>query len=133
MRSIRDGKRTMIVSATDMQDRARPFARALIEHQERRTGSRMATYEGVASWVGVSSSWLRKLIGRQPVDLGAHQFHNLASVYRSLCERIEAERDHERALAAALRGKADEAISSTLGMVERAPGSEAGGKGQVKS
>lgn len=119
----------MIMSATDMQERARPFARALVEHQERRTGSRMAAYEGVASWVGVSSSWLRKLIGRQNVDLGAHEFFNLASVYRSVCERIEADAQHQRALAAALRGKADEAMGSGLGVDLRVSGSEEGREG----
>lgn len=116
-------------SSVDMLEKARPFASALVEHQERRTGSRMAAYEGVASWVGVSSSWLRKLLGRQPVDLGAHEYLNIVHAYRSLCERIEERAAHERQLATALRGQADEAIQSALGVVDRVPGPQESGKG----
>ncbi len=107
-----------MTSATETVDRVRPFAAALVERAERQTGSRMAAYERVASTVGVSDGWLRKLIGRQPdIGLAAWQYLNIVSAYRGLCERIEAEAEHERARAAALRRQADEAYFGAMGVV----------------
>ncbi len=123
----------MIVTADEMEERARPVARALVEHHERLTGSRMAAYEGVASWIGVSSSWLRKLIGRQPsTALGAHEYINLVSAYRSVCERVEAAGKNERAKAAILRGiTTDAVVASHLGMALRLTQSSSCGTKEV--
>lgn len=115
-----------MLTAADLSERARPFAAALIEREERRTGSRMAAYENVASMVGVSSSWLRKLIARQPFAIAAHHFHNLAAAYVALCERVEREAAHERQRAAALRKKADEVCEGTIGMANGHDRSETG-------
>ena len=100
MRTDVDRKRTMITAA-DGIDRARPFAAALVEREERRSGSRMSAYAAVARTVGVSESWLRKLLGRQPVVVAVHEYINLASAYVASCERIEAEADRQRRIAAA--------------------------------
>lgn len=111
------------MTGADTLNHARPFAAALVDREERRTGSRMTAYEIVASTVGVSSSWLRKLLGRQPgLIVEAHEFLNIAHAYRSLCERIEAEAQRERALAAALREKADAALASAPVLVPGAAG-----------
>jgi hypothetical protein len=96
MRKISARKRTMMTAA-DTMDQARPMASILVEGAQRRLGSRMAAYDRVASSVGVSPSWLRKLIGRQPgLALAAHEFENLKLAYRSFCERIEADAEQER-------------------------------------
>lgn len=109
--------RTMMTAA-DALSYARPFAAALVERDERTAGSRMAAYEMVAQRIGVSPSWLRKLVGRQPgLVVEAHEYLNIAAAYRRLCERVEAEAERERALAAALREKADAALASAPGMV----------------
>jgi hypothetical protein len=123
----------MIVTADDMEERARPVARALVEHHEQLTGSRMAAYEGVAGWIGVSSSWLRKLIGRQDhIALHAHEYSNLVSVYRSVCERIEKAGRHEQAKAALIRGVTTDAIvASHLGMALRLTQSDESGTEKV--
>lgn len=105
-----------------MLNRARPFAAGLVEREERRTGSRMAAYERVSEMVGVSGSWLRKLLGRHDgLMMEAHEFLNIAAAYRRVCERIEAERDREREMFLALRGDADAALESTGGLVAMAP------------
>jgi hypothetical protein len=70
----------------------------------------MTAYERVASTIGVSASWLRKLIGRQSVELAAHEYLNIALAYRKLCERIEAEAENNRRRAVA----AMESINATL-------------------
>ena len=103
-------------SAVQMQDRVRPFACALIDYQHRRTGSRMAAYDRVADETGVSSSWLRRLVGRAHLDLAAHEYLNILAAYASLCERIERQTEHERQITLALKGDADAAIEGALGV-----------------
>lgn len=116
MRTIVARKRSMMTAA-DSLDRVRPFAFALVQRDERTTGSRMAAYDTVARRIGVSPSWLRKLIGRQPVAVAAHEFHNIVLAYRGLCERLEADAALDRALAAAIREDADAALAGTSGTV----------------
>lgn len=108
------GQGRPMLTAPQTAEQARPFAAELVARVERQTGSRMAAYERVASTVGVSARWLRKLIGRQPIELAAHEYLNIVAAYRSLCERIEAEAELERARAAALRRQADEALRGAM-------------------
>lgn len=116
-----------MVNATDTVDQTRPFVAALVEREESHTGSRMAAYERVAQMVGVSPSWLRKLLGRQPdvKEIAAHEFLNIAAAYRSLCLRLEAEAERERRKATVLREKADAVIASASVVVAEQTG-EAG-------
>lgn len=77
----------------------RNAAAALVEREERRTGSRMVAYEIVAQTVGTSSEWLRKFISsneaKEPrMTVG----FNLIQVYRQVCERVEQAGDKERKL-----------------------------------
>jgi hypothetical protein len=125
MRTIVARNRTMMTAA-DTLDRVRPFAYALVQRDERASGSRMAAYDSVARRVGVSPAWLRKLIGRRPVAVAAHEYHNICIAYRGLCERIEADAAIDRALAAAIRREADEAIASTSGEMAGVAGFEVG-------
>lgn len=126
------GRAMIMMSSEDMIERARPFAVALVEHQERRTGSRMQAYESVARWCGVSSSWVRKLVGRQQTDLRAHQYLNLLSAYRSLCERLEVEAENERRLLAEMKGRADEALERAMGLADRSREKAVGGAKATK-
>jgi tellurite resistance protein len=126
MRTKHARKRTMMTSS-DTLESVRPFANALVERAERQTGSRMAAYEMVASTVGVTSTWLRKFLGRQPgLVVEYHEGLNIIAAYRALCERIEAEAEHERKMLAALRGKADAALDCTHTAVVVSPRQDEG-------
>jgi hypothetical protein len=115
-----------MISAADSVDRVRPFAAALVQSEERRRGSRMSAYHAVAQVVGVSESWVRRLLGRRHVVVEHHHALNLASAYRRLCERIEAEAERERQITNALRREADEIVASTAGLVDSPSGSDCG-------
>lgn len=125
-------KRTMI-TADAIAEQARPFAVALVQTAEPRTGSRMRAYEHVAATVGVSASWLRKLIGRQHVVIAAHEYLNLADAYRSLCEQIEAKAAQEQQQAAVLRETLDALLSCTSIVVESPKGKAAAGEAYPRS
>ena len=113
-----------LLTAEELLFRVRPLASALIDHKRRETGSKMTAYERVASSVGGSASWLRKLLGRQPnVDLAAHQYMNIVALYRKLCERIEAEAENERRKLEALMDHADAFLDSPLPPASRSAGS----------
>jgi hypothetical protein len=122
MRKIRTRGCRKMVNAADTLEQARPWAVALVENQERNAGSRMAAYERVASMVGVSPSWLRKLIGRAPEvkEIATHETMNLAAAYSALCLRIEAAAERERQAAAAMRRQADAIVQGDLGVVASA-------------
>ena len=45
---------------TNALDRARQAARALVDREERRWGSRMSAYAAVAATVGASPEWVRR-------------------------------------------------------------------------
>jgi len=111
-RKISDRNRTML-SPTDTIDEIRPIARALVEREERNTRSRMLAYDRVASRVGASSSWLRKLVGRHDVALASHTYQNLKLAYARACERLEAEAEAEKRAFMALGGK--DATSEGMG------------------
>lgn len=88
---------------------SRSAAAALVEREERRTGSRMVAYEIVAQTVGTSAEWLRKFISsneaKEPrITLG----FNLILAYRRVCERVEQAGDRERQL----KEKANAALES---------------------
>lgn len=106
-------------------------ARALIEREERKSGSRMVAYETVASAVGASADWLRDFVGPNPrVSLSFQTGWNILSVYRQWCSRVEQEIANERALIAALKAEIDAATESTLAMVDGAAGTQAPGATQ---
>lgn len=90
-----NGKR----SPMNLAEISRSAAAALVDREERRTGSRMLAYEIVAQTVGTSSEWLRKFISsneaKEPrIILG----FNLIQAYRRVCERVEQAGDRERKL-----------------------------------
>ena len=114
MRRTKTDRNRAMLSATDAINEIRPIARALVEREERSTNSRMAAYERVASRVGASSSWLRKLVGRQEVALAAHTYENIKQAYRRACERIEHEAEADKRAFIAL-GANNYAADQSLG------------------
>ena len=101
----------------------RNVAAALVEREERRTGSRMVAYEVVAQTVGTSAEWIRKFISsneakepRMTVGL------NLIQAYRRVCERVEQAGDRERQLKEQIHA----ALESFEVLVDRAKGPEGG-------
>lgn len=99
-------------TAVDTLNETHPIVVGLVDLAQRRAGSRMTAYHEVARSIGQSASWVRKLVGRQPVAIERHVFENITNAYRSACERIEAERDLERARFLAL-GKVLHEIDSS--------------------
>lgn len=113
-----------MISATDAMQRTRPLAEALVDRERQRRGSKMSAYAAVADLVGVSESWIRKLLGGRPVIIELHHYLSLAEAYRRVCERVEAERDLERTRFLALRSEADAALEGNLGLVVRPAGAD---------
>ncbi len=74
--------------AADVMDRARVQVSALVEREERATGSRMAAYVNVGSMIGRSESWVRKLLNRTLDNKrpDAVAWLNIQSYYQRLCE-----------------------------------------------
>lgn len=94
----------------------RNAAAALIDREERRTGSRMMAYEIVAQTVGTSAEWLRKFIAskeaKEPrVTVG----FNLMQVYSRICERVEQAGANEQKL----KEEIDAALESIALVVDR--------------
>ena len=101
----------------------RSVAAALVDREERRTGSRMVAYEVVAQSVGTSSTWLRSFLStngaKEPrLTVGL----NLIQAYRRICERVEQAGDRERQL----KEEINAALESFQILVERAKSPEGG-------
>jgi hypothetical protein len=85
-----DRKKTM--SSTDVMDYARTATVRLVRRETDRRGSKMRAYEAVASMVGRSPSWVRKIVQRSPdVGLDVPTWLNIRKHYEHLCERHEAD------------------------------------------
>lgn len=66
---------------------------ALVEREERRTGSRTRAYEIVAQSIGISSSWVRKFLAKseEVKEPRITLFQNIRASYENLCSRVELE------------------------------------------
>lgn len=66
---------------------------ALVEREERRTGSRTRAYEIVAQSIGISSSWVRKFLAKseEVKEPRITLFQNIRASYEILCSRVELE------------------------------------------
>lgn len=94
--SPNSGKRVPMNGAVSI---TRGAAAALVEREERRTGSRMTAYFTVGQMVGASAEWVRKYISSQEVAEPRFTVGlNLMQVYRRVCERVEEAGDRERFL-----------------------------------
>jgi hypothetical protein len=121
MRPI-SGKRKPMNGAASI---TRNAAAALVEREERRTGSRMAAYHTVGQMVGASAEWVRKYISSQEVAEPRFSVGiNLIQVYRRVCERVEQAGDRERKL----KEEIDAALESAGLLVAAAKGTDRGAK-----
>lgn len=88
--------KTMSFKQTDTANFTREITLSLLEKSERKHRSKMTAYDDVARKIGKSSSWLRKLIGRQPVGIDATTILNLIVQFNKLSERLEIEAENDR-------------------------------------
>ena len=81
------------MSAAALTSTTRSALAALVEREQRRTGSRTLAYEIVARSVGSSSSWVRKFLARseEVKEPRITLFQNIREKYANLCNRVEAE------------------------------------------
>jgi hypothetical protein len=89
------------MSAAALNSITRSALGALVEREERRTGSRTLAYEIVAQTVGSSSSWVRKFLAKseEVKEPRITLFQNIRASYENLCSRVEQEnRDDEQRL-----------------------------------
>jgi U3 small nucleolar RNA-associated protein 14 len=94
-------RRKSKMSSVDVANLTRNAVAALVDREERRTGSRMTAYEQVAQTVGTSSSWVQKFLSRsnEVKEPRMTLFQNIRASYGQLCERVEQEnRNDERRL-----------------------------------
>ena len=92
-----------MVTATEAQDEVLPKLEKLVKLAWSGTGSKMSAYDAVGRKIGASGSWVRKCLGRQPVDLKGHVLLNIGAAYARLCTSIEAAADAAEASNALLR------------------------------
>lgn len=89
------------MSAAALTSITRSALGALVEREERRTGSRMVAYEVVAQTIGASASWVRAFLAKSEAvkEPRITLFQNIRASYENLCSRVEQEnRDDERRL-----------------------------------
>jgi hypothetical protein len=113
-----------MLTAAQMLERARPLAEEAVAKAERCAGSRMVAYEQVASTIGVSASWLRKLIKRDDSvkEIAAHEYFNLFYVYDRVCVLVEEKEAGEQKRIAQLREAANAALKGTDRLVSGVAG-----------
>lgn len=104
---------------------SRNAASALVDREERRTGSRMLAYEAVAQTVGSSAEWIRKFVnkteGKEPkLTLG----FRILTLYSQVCGRVELAAENELML----RREIDAALESFGLLVEAKETKDSGAK-----
>lgn len=97
-------------SASEVMNNTRGFVAALVEREERISGSRMVAYENVAAQLGKSATWVRRIFKGYPDAMPDFVTGlNIVSLYDRICSRVELEAANERATMAALRDQFNEA------------------------
>lgn len=97
------------MSAAALTSVTRSALGALVEREERRTGSRMVAYEQVAQTIGASASWVRAFLARSE---GAKEpritlFQNIRASYDNLCSRVEQENRSDELRLKLIKGEID--------------------------
>lgn len=116
-----------MVGAAEPIESARELLSFVVERERRRVGSKTRAYEIVSAAVGRSRSWVEKIIGRQQGPGLSHEtMLAIVAKYHAICERLETDAEHDRHLAAALRGHAHAAITSALGTAAGPPSADLG-------
>lgn len=89
------------MSAAALTSITRSALGALVEHEERRTGSRMVAYGSVGKTIGASASWVRAFLAKSEgvKEPRITLFQNIRASYENLCSRVEQQnREDERRL-----------------------------------
>jgi hypothetical protein len=105
----------------DMKDAVRTAVSLLVDHEERRVGSREAAYSEVANRIHQSYSWVKKrTLGgegiRQP---RASLLLAVRHAYIDMCNRVEQEHKLEEAKLSRLKGEIDAVTEGLRRLAER--------------
>lgn len=97
------------MSAAALTSTTRSALGALVEREERRTGSRVRAYELVARDIRVSSSWVRKFLAasEEVKEPRITLFQNIRASYENLCSRIELENRADELRLKLIKGELD--------------------------
>lgn len=97
------------MSAAALTSTTRSALAALVEREQRRTGSRTLAYEIVARSVGSSSSWVRKFLARseEVKEPRITLFQNIRASYENLCSRVEQENRADELRLKLIKGEID--------------------------
>jgi len=100
------------MSAIALTSLTRSALGALVEREERRTGSRTVAYEIVAQSVGASSSWIRKFLAKseEVKEPRITLFENIRANYEALCNRVEQENRNDEHRLMLIKGAMDAAV-----------------------
>jgi hypothetical protein len=113
--------RKKAMSAAALNSITRSALGALVDREERRTGSRMAAYEVVAQTIGASSSWVRAFLSRSE---GAKEpritlFQNIRASYENLCSRVEQENRADELRLKLIKGEIDAVTEGFAPQIDR--------------
>ena len=97
------------MSAAALNSVTRSALGALVDREERRTGSRTLAYEIVAQSVGSSSSWVRKFLAKseEVKEPRITLFQNIRASYENLCNRVEQENRNDEQRLMLIKGDID--------------------------
>ncbi|MET4210501.1 hypothetical protein [Bradyrhizobium sp. LA2.1] len=101
--------RKKAMSAAALTSITRSALGALVEREERRTGSRMVAYEVVAQTIGASSAWVRAFLGKSEgvKEPRITLFQNIRASYENLCSRVEQENRADELRLKLIKGEID--------------------------
>lgn len=109
------------MSAAALTSTTRNALGALVEREERRTGSRTRAYENVGRSVGISSSWVRKFLAKseEVKEPRISLFQNIRASYEILCSRVELENRADELRLKAIKGEIDAVIEGFVAQAVR--------------
>lgn len=109
------------MSAAALTTITRSALGALVEREERRTGSRTVAYEIVAQSVGSSSSWVRKFLARseEVKEPRITLFQNIRASYENLCCRVEQENRADELRLKLIMGEIDAVTAGFIAEADR--------------
>jgi hypothetical protein len=104
--------RKKAMSAAALTSITRSALGALVEREERRTGSRMVAYEVVAQTIGASSAWVRAFLGKSEgvKEPRITLFQNIRASYENLCSRVEQENRTDELRLKLIKGEIDAVV-----------------------
>jgi hypothetical protein len=97
------------MSATALNSLTRSALGALVDREQRRTGSKTLAYEIVAQSVGTSASWIQKFIAKseEVKEPRITLFQNIRANYENLCNRVEQENRNDELRLRLIKGEID--------------------------